>query len=253
MKLKGRVALIPGGTKGIGAEIARAYAQEGATVVISSRNKENVDQAVSELGTSGQAEGIVCDISDPKQIDDLVNQVVSKHGSIDVFLNSAGFYPSTPFEAVSTEELKLVMDINLIGPFLCAQAVAKQMIKQGSGRIIFLTSGQALRGVPLMAHYSAAKGGLVALARAMAAELGIYGITVNTIACGLTTTDTVNAAIPPEFMGMVSENVPLKRLASPEEYNDTAILLASDGGAYITGITIAVDGGTSQADAVHQM
>jgi NAD(P)-dependent dehydrogenase (short-subunit alcohol dehydrogenase family) len=142
-----------------------------------------------------------------------------------------------------------VIDVNLSGPFYCAQAAAKEMIKQKSGRIIFITSGQALRGVPLMAHYSAAKGGLVALARAMASELGVFGITVNTIAAGLTTTDTVNGTLPPELLQGISQQVPLKRLATPDEYNGAAILLASDDGAYITAETIAVDGGTANADA----
>lgn len=218
---------------------------------MASRKQENVDAAVAEIAKCGAADGIACDISDAAAAQKMVADVVEKYGKIDVFLNSAGIYPNTPVQDISIEEAQAVFNIDLIGPFFTAQAVARQMIEQKSGSIIFITSGQALRGVPLMAHYSAAKGGLVALARAMAAELGVYGIRVNTIAAGLTTTDTMKDNIPPEFMGMVAENIPLKRLGEPTDYNGCALLLASDDGAYITGMTIAVDGGTAQADAVH--
>ena len=251
MKLEGKVALIPGGTSGIGEQIAYAYAKEGATVIVASRSKDKVERVAAEIKKIGKGGGLVLDITDHEQVDAAIASVVKEYGKIDIMLNSAGFFPATPVEHIAHAEWEQVININLCGPFYCAQAAAKEMIKQKSGRIIFITSGQALRGVPLMAHYSAAKGGLVALARAMAAELGIYGITVNTIAAGLTTTDMVNDNMPPEFLQMVAQNVPLKRLGTPDEYNETAVLLASDGGAYITGVTIAVDGGTAQADAVH--
>ena len=166
-KLEGRVALIPGGTKGIGFEIAKAYASEGATVVVASRKQENVDAAVAEIAACGAADGIACDISDAAAAQKMVADVVEKYGKIDVFLNSAGIYPNTPVQDISVEEAQAVFNIDLVGPFFTAQAVTRQMIEQKSGSIIFITSGQALRGVPLMAHYSAAKGGVVALARAM--------------------------------------------------------------------------------------
>lgn len=249
MKLEGKVAFIPGGTAGIGEQIAYAFAKEGATIVVASRNPERVGRVAEKLNQIGTGQGIVLDITDPRQVEEAVASVVKTYGKLDIMLNSAGYYPATTIEKITVEEWKKVVDINMNGPFYCAQTAAKAMMKQKSGRIIFITSGQALRGVPLMAHYSAAKGGLVALARAMAAELGIYGITVNTIAAGLTTTDMVNHTMPPQLLERVTSTVPLKRLANPEEYNETAILLASEGGAYITGMTIAVDGGTSQADA----
>lgn len=251
MRLEGKIALIPGGTSGIGEQIAYAFAKEGATVIVASRSKDKVDRVTAEINKIGKGAGLVLDITSQEKVDEAVAQVVKEYGRIDIMLNSAGFFPATPVEKIEGGEWNRVIDINLNGPFYCAQATAKEMMKQKSGRIIFITSGQALRGVPLMAHYSAAKGGLVALARAMAAELGVYGITVNTIAAGLTTTDTVNDNMPSQFLEMVAQNVPLKRLAQPDEYNETAILLASDGGSYITGMTIAVDGGTAEADAVH--
>lgn len=254
MKLEGKVTLIPGGTKGIGLEIAKAYAAEGAKVVVASRSQDNVDKAVEEISACGAADGIACDISDPASAQKMVADVVEKYGRIDVYINSAAIYPATPFVATSVEEAMAVFTIDLVGPYFTSQAVAQQMIKQGDGgSIIFITSGQALRGVPLMSHYSAAKGGIVALARCIASELGPHGIRVNTIACGLTTTGTVTDNFPPEFLGMVAENIPLKRVGVPTDYNGLAVLLGSDECTYITGVTIPVDGGTAVADAVHEM
>jgi len=236
---------------GIGEQIALGFVREGATVIVASRKKENVERVdglLKDLGNPGK--GMVVDITNKDQVDDMMAQVVRDYGKVDIMLNSVGFYPATPVVGVSQEEWLQVININLTGPFYCAQAAAQEMVKQKSGRIIFITSGQALRGVPLMAHYSAAKGGLVALARAMASELGIYGITVNTIAAGLTTTDMVNNNLPTELLGGIAQTVPLKRLAAPDEYVGTAILLASEDGAYITAETIAVDGGGANADAL---
>jgi NAD(P)-dependent dehydrogenase (short-subunit alcohol dehydrogenase family) len=250
MKLKGKVAVIPGGTAGIGEQIALGYAREGATVVVASRNKERVERLsrlLSEMGNNGK--GLAVDITKEDQVDSLIAQVINEYGKIDIMLNSAGFYPATPFVNVSKEEWDRVVDINLTGPFYCARAAAREMVKQNSGRIIFITSGQALRGVALMAHYTAAKGALVAMARALAAELGPYGITVNTIAAGLTTTDMVNNSMPPQLLDAIAQAVPMKRLASPAEYVGISVLLASDDGSYITGETIAVDGGGANADA----
>lgn len=250
MRLKDKVALIPGGTSGIGEQIAYAFAREGATVVVASRSRERVERVGNAIKEIGQGEGITADITDPDQVRAMVAQVIADYGKIDIMLNTVGVYPATPIEQISPEELQNVININLIGPFYCAQAAAKEMKKQRYGRIIFISSGQALRGVPLMAHYSAAKGGLVALARVLASELGPFGITVNTIAAGLTTTDEVKKSFPPDFLETVAQAVPLKRVASPGEYNGVAVMLASDEGAYITGVTIAVDGGITQADSV---
>ena len=252
MKLEDKVAIIPGGTAGIGEQIALGFVHEGATVIVASRNRERVENVSRELKKLGnKADGMIVDITDKRQVDAMVADVIAKFGKVDIMLNSAGYYPATPVLNVSEAEWKQVMDINMNGPFYCAQAAAQDMIKRKSGRIIFLTSSQAIHGVPLMAHYSAAKGGLVALARAMAAEMGVFGVTVNTIACGLTTTDMVNNTIPDGFQKMIAEEVPLKRLAQPHEYTDLAVLLASEGGAYITAETIVADGGVANADAVH--
>jgi len=251
MRLEGKVAFIPGGTAGIGEQIAYAYAKEGAIVIVASRNKERVDKVAAKIREIGKGEGYVLDITDPNAVTAAVAKICDTYGRIDIMLNSAGIYPATPVQNISVGEFDQVVKIDMYGPFYCAQAAAVKMMEQKSGSIIFITSGQGLRGVPLMAHYSAAKGGLIAMARAMAAELGVYNIRVNTIAAGLTTTDMVKDNMPPQFLDMVKEGVPLKRLGNPDDYNETAILLGGDGGSFITGMTIAVDGGCAQADAVH--
>lgn len=253
MKLKGKVAVIPGGTAGIGKEIALAYAREGAAVVVMSRNQERVlavEKLLRENGTD-QSMGIAVDISNEEAVISAFQRVYEKFGKIDIMLNSAGIYPVAAFTQTTGEEWKRVLNVNLNGPFYCAREAAKYMVEKKSGRIIFVTSGQALKGEALMAHYSASKGALVALARAMAAELGPLGITVNTIAAGLTLTDTVNQGMPPELLENAPKGFPLQRMARPDEYNGIAVLLASDEGAYITAETIAVDGGSSNANVSH--
>ncbi len=253
MKLAGKVAVVPGGTAGIGKEIALAYAKEGAQVVVMSRNQERVSAMEKLLKEAGSEKsfGIAVDISDEQAVVAAFKHVKETCSKIDIMLNSAGIYPVAAFVETTKEEWDRVINVNLNGPFYCSREAAKYMIPQKNGRIIFITSGQALRGEALMAHYSASKGALVALARALAAELGPHGITVNTIAAGLTTTDTVNSSMPPQLLTNAAMGFPLQRLGRPDEYNGAAILLASDDGAYITGDTIAVDGGGSNANASH--
>ena len=248
MRLKGKVAVIPGGTAGIGKEIAVGYAREGAVIVVCSRGEDKVN-AMADLLKKNNYEGLSLkvDISQKNQVNELVEQVVKKYGCLDIMLNSVGFYPATPFLQISQEELLKVVDINLNGSFYCAQAAAEVMVKQGTGRIIFVTSSQALHGTALMAHYSATKGALVSLTKALAAELSPLGINVNAIAAGLTTTDMVTGAIPDEYLRMAAQKFPVKRLAHPDEYTGVAVLLGSDEGGFITGETIAVDGGYANA------
>lgn len=253
MKLTGKIAVIPGGTAGIGKEIALAYAREGATVVVMSRSKDKVAVTEALLKEAGSSDsmGIALDISDEDAVIEAFRQVHDKYGRIDIMLNSAGIYPVAAFTQTTGEEWRKVLNVNLNGPFYCAREAARYMIEQHEGRIIFITSGQAMKGEALMAHYSASKGALVALARAMASELGPWGITVNTIAAGLTATDTVNGSMPPQLLENAPKGFPLQRMARPDEYNGVAVLLASDDGAYITAETIIVDGGSSNANVSH--
>lgn len=244
MKLKGKVAVIPGGTSGIGKEIALRFIKEGAIVVVASRGKQRVDemQAIfDEMKHNGCS--IQVDISNKEAVEQLMQNVYEKYGHFDILLNSAGYFPITNALDISAEEWLKVVDINLNGAFWCAQAAAAYMVKQKQGRIIFISSGQGIVGIPLMAHYSAAKGGVISLARALAAEWGVHNITVNTIAPGPTATEHVNNDFPKEFLEKQAQNIALKRLGRSNDCCGISVLLASEEGGYITGTTIPVDGG----------
>lgn len=244
MKLQGKVAVIPGGTSGIGKEIALRFINEGATVVVASRGEKRVQEMQTifdEMKHDGCS--LQLDISNKNDVEQFMQNVYEKYGHIDILLNSAGYFPITNALDINVEEWSKVLDINLSGAFWCAQAAASYMVKQKYGRIIFITSGQGIVGIPLMAHYSAAKGGVISLARALAAELGAYNITVNTIAPGPTATEHVSNDFPKEFLEKQAQSIALKRLGKPDDCCGLAILLGSEEGQYITGTTIPVDGG----------
>lgn len=244
MRLKDKIAVIPGGTSGIGKEIALGFIKEGATVIVASRNEKRVCE-MQKLFNDMKHDGcsLQIDISDKDDVEDLMEYVNDKYGHIDILVNSAGYFPITNALDITQEEWSRVVNINLNGAFLCAQAAARYMTAQKHGRIIFITSGQGLMGIPLMAHYSAAKGGVIALSRALAAEWGKDNITVNTIAPGPTETEHVKNDFPAEFLEKQKNTIALKRLGQPDDCTGLAVLLGSDEGGYITGTTIPVDGG----------
>lgn len=244
MRLKGKVAVIPGGTSGIGKEIALRFINEGATVIVASRGEKRVQEMqaiMDEMEHDGCS--LQLDISNKNAVEQFMQNVYEKYGQIDILLNSAGYFPITNALDINAEEWSKVLDINLNGAFWCAQAAASYMVKQNYGRILFITSGQGIVGIPLMAHYSAAKGGVISLARALAAELGAYNITVNTIAPGPTATEHVRNDFPKEFLEKQAQSIALKRLGKADDCCGLAVLLGSDEGQYITGTTIPVDGG----------
>jgi len=266
-ELKGKVAVIPGGTSGIGLAIAERYVQEGAVVAVCGRNAEKAKKAGEQLaaiGNKGYAD--VCDVTDENRVNEFFAEVNEKYGHIDIMLESAGVIPGKPFLKMTTDDWKYVQQINQDGPFYCTKAVAPYMVRQKFGRIIYITSAQGLRGIPLMAHYTACKGALIAMARCLASELGPYGITVNTIACGLTLTapltggfttnkelDTMESTglhTSEELRILRDQQMPNKRLGEPTDFAGYAVCLASDGGAHITGTTLAIDGGMTSAQPV---
>ncbi len=246
MKLKDKVAIITGGVAGIGKEIALGYVKEGAKVVAIDVAADAVEAMDQELKAGNNGMALKVDITKRAEVDAAIGQVASELGRIDILVNCAAIYPNVPFMMISEEDWMQVIDIDLNGVYRCTQAAAGVMLKQGSGRIINISSGQALIGVPLMAHYSAAKGALISMTRALAAELSPSGINVNCVAPGLTATEHVKAAIPPQYLEAMAGACTLGRLANPDEYVGICVLLASDDGSYITGETIRVDGGLTQ-------
>ena len=250
MLMDGKIAIVTGGTSGIGLAIAERFVAEGAkAVVVAGRNEARGKEAESKLG--GKSLFYQCDATDYAQVQGLVGATVEKFGRLDALVAGAGAFPAKPFLDITPEEWTQVIHENLDSAFYCAQIAAKQMVKQGYGRIIFIASGQGLRGIPLMAHYTASKGGIIALTRCIGSELGPNGITVNAIAAGLTVTPPVAALHTQEEQDIVASFNPTKRLAYPEDMAGLAALLASEEASQITCQTIAVDGGMTEAQAVH--
>lgn len=245
MKLENKVAIVTGGATGIGKAIARGFAKEGANIVISSRgvsaDPEHVVKEIESLGRKILA--IKCDVGIKKQVEEMVRKTMDAFGKIDILVNNAGTMPQTPFFEISEEELNIVINTILKGTFFCSQAVAKEMIKRRSGKIINISSGQAHVGTTVMSHYSAAKGGVNSLTRDMATELGPYGINVNTISCGLSTSEFILKNVPPKVFEIYKNHSALGRLGTPEDYVGIAVYLASDESSFITGQIILVDGG----------
>lgn len=247
MKLQGKVAIVTGAATGIGKAIASGMAKEGASVVIDyvgdPKLASGVVQEIQAAG--GKALAIAADISNPDQVNNLVQKSVKTLGRLDIFVNNAGLEYKHPFTEYPLDLWQKVIAVDLTGPFLCSQAAAKAMIQQGSGgRIINISSIHEDLPMITNAPYCAAKGGLRMLMRTIAVELAPHKITVNNIAPGAIYTPIdadveANLAIEKELMA----EIPLGRWGKPEEVADLAIFLASDAAGYCTGSTFFIDGG----------
>ncbi len=245
MKLQDRVAIVTGSRRGIGKSIALALVKEGASVVITDISQEDCQKVVSDIESSGgRAVSIKCDVSQKTEVQLLVAQTISTFGKIDILVNNAMYTSFKPFVRISEEEWDHVIDVNLKGAFLCSQAAAKNMIKNGYGRIINIASvcsGGSGGMAPLLAHYSASKGGMKALSQAMAIELAVFGINVNAILPG-----TIDSGVLPDSIkASTLRMVPKGRLGRPEDIANMVVFLASQESDYITGSNVVIDGGIS--------
>lgn len=255
MLLKDKVAIVTGGDTGIGKAITLALAHDGAFVVVDyvghAEAATGLVSQIEQLG--GRALAIEADVSDPEQVEALVTAAVSVYGGIDILVNNAGIEQKHPFLETSFEVFRKVIDINLAGVWLCSQTAATQMVKQQrGGRIINISSVHEDLPMPTNAPYCAAKGGVRMLMRTIALELAKDQITVNDVAPGAVDTpmDAALKANPNELKTLRSE-IPLGRMANPEEIAGLVIFLASDAAAYITGATYVIDGGmTKQAGSL---
>lgn len=249
MKLKEKIAIVTGGSQGIGEAISHAYAKEGAIVIITNKNRPQMGIKVANniKQSGGKAEAIACDVADINSVKNLINYVSNKYGRIDILVNNAGVVVFKKMEDQTVDDWNFVIDTNLKGAFFMSQSVIRLMKKQNNGKIIFVSSVAGSIGFATVAPYSASKGGLLAMAKTMVAELAPYNINVNCISPGNTETQ-INQELRnnPEFMKMLSQKIPSGRAyMKPEEIAGAAVFLASDEAKAIQGLDIIVDDGWS--------
>ena len=239
--LQGRVAIVTGGSQGIGEACARRFAQEGAQVVIADLADERGRALAAEL----QARYVHCDVGDKAQVDALVAEVMQAHGRIDVLVNNAGIFRAADFLDATEEAFDAVLRVNLKGSFLVAQAVAREMAKAGRGSIVNMSSVNSVLAIPNIASYNVSKGGINQLTRAMALALADQGVRVNAVGPGTIATELAAKAVltSDEAKNKIMSRTPMKRLGEPSEIADVVAWLASDAASYVTGEIVTVDGG----------
>ncbi|ATE64132.1 SDR family NAD(P)-dependent oxidoreductase [Rhizorhabdus dicambivorans] len=248
MRLKGRVSIVTGGATGLGRAVALAYAREGASVVIA--DIADAGAVVAEIESDGGAAIYArTDISDEQSVAAMVRGAVNRFGAVDILFNNAAVSASLelkPFEELSVAEWRHVLDVNMIGSFLCAKMVSPIMRAQKSGSIINIASGTAFKGTPFMLHYVSSKGAIISMTRVLAHELGTDDITVNAIAPGyiLTEGNLGNADFLADQGDKAIAGRALKRAGYPEDLIGGAIFLASDEARFISGQILAIDGGS---------
>ena len=244
MRLTGKVAMVTGAGGGIGAATARRLSVEGARVCVIDLTKDGVAETVEKIrGAGGEALGLTGDVSRKAEVSGLVERILREFGRLDILINNAGINRDAMAAKMSEEEWDAVLDVNLKGSFLCAQAALAPMREQKDGRIVNTASIAALGNIG-QANYSASKGGVISLTRTLALEGARYGIRVNCVSPGGTET-RMTAGIPPEILERLMKQVPMQRLAKPEEIAAVHAFLVSDDASFITGQVIYVDGGTS--------
>lgn len=242
-RMNGRKCVVTGGARGIGRAIAMAFGREGANVAILDSNEslaQNTAREVIALGVSACA--ITVDVSDEASVAAAFAQVAKQFGTVDVLMNNAGIGDSALVTDMSTESWDRMIAVNLRSVFLCTRLVLPGMISQRWGRIICTSSQLAHKGGVELAHYCAAKAGILGFTRSLAYEVAEYGITVNAICPGPIDTD-LSAALPEEWRARKRAELPLGRFGKVEEIAPTAVLLASDEGSYYTGASLNPNGG----------
>jgi len=247
--LKGQVAIVTGCSGGLGVQMAKALANQGANIIVVARRQNKIEEVAKEIAEEFGVETLPvrCDITSTEQVEAMVDTVVEKFGRVDILINNAGTGAVAPAEDITDEQFENEMNIDLFGSFRVARAVAKKaMIGAKYGRIINIASMYGLVGNKIAGSspYHAAKGGVVNLTRALAAEWGKYNITVNSICPGYFYTDLTRATLDSDFFQQNAKTmIPEERYGETGELDTAAIFLASPASSYVTGVNLAVDGG----------
>jgi len=247
MKLDNRTAIVTGARRGIGRAIALALAKEGANVVVSDTSQEDCEKVVAEIeGLGRRGLALKCNVTSRSEVEDMVRKAAAEFGKIDILVNNAGIISFKPFLELTDEDWDNTLNVNLKGQFLCARTVAKEMVKNKWGRIIniaSISSGGCGIAFPLIAHYTASKGGVIALTEALALELTAQGINVNAICPGAIDTDMVKGVKESGQLEQILLRIPKGRIGQPEDIANLAVFLASEDSDYISGAAIVIDGG----------
>jgi NAD(P)-dependent dehydrogenase (short-subunit alcohol dehydrogenase family) len=242
-----RNVIVTGGGRGIGQATARAFAREGANVLVLGRTVADLERTVSLVESDGGAAWHArCDVRDEAEVDRTVAEAVERAGRIHVLINNAGIDDDTPFLEVDRERWRAIIDTNLTGPFLMSQSVARHMAASGGGAIVHNASIDASGGDGPFVAYNASKAGLLGLNRTMALELAVHGVRSNCVSPGFTHTDMTENAVGPKLMEYLNGSfarVPMQRLVRPDEVAQAFLFLASDAASAITGIDLRVDCG----------
>ena len=247
MKLEGKVAFVTGagrGGRGIGRSISLALAAEGADIVVTDFVPENAEAVASEVqaATGRRAIALQGNVADASDVERMFDEAMKAFGRIDILVNNAGITKDNLLMRMSEEDWDAVVDINLKGTFLCTKAVSRIMLKQKSGKIVNIASVMGIVGNAGQANYSASKGGIIALTKTTAKELGSRGITANAVAPGFIQT-MMTDALPQELRDQMMKQVPLARLGTPEDVARVVLFLSTDDSAYVTGQVVSIDGG----------
>ncbi len=244
MRLQNKVAVITGGSRGIGLATVQAFLKEGATVILTASSDASAQKAVAkikETDPSAKIFGIAPDLCSLQSVAQAFAQVVKDHGTIDILVNNAGVSESTPLANYTEETFDKVMNLNVKGVFNAAKAAAEIMAEKGSGVILNTSSMVSIYGQPSGVAYPTSKFAVNGLTVSLARELGPKGIRVNAVAPGITETDMMKA-VPKEIIQPMIAQIPLRRLGQPEDIANAFVFLASEEASYITGVILSVDG-----------
>jgi len=243
--LSGRVALVTGSSRGIGLALAEALGDAGATLVLNARSAEALATAKTDLEAKGHTvHSYVTDVTDQAAVETMIDNIEADVGPLDILVNSAGAQQRAPFLEFPVDGFQRLLEINLVAPFIVAQAAGKKMAERGQGKIINIGSVQSELGRPTIAPYTASKGGLKLLTRGLCADLAPMGIQVNTLAPGYFATELTKTLVEDEeFSGWLAKRTPAGRWGNVEELGGAAVFLASEASSFVNGQTIFVDGG----------